>query len=121
MGRPNMSPRGSGDLEPEPELSLLSPAALAAAPRAMEEPPSPEKVPPLPLLVLFEEEAIDDKQRIEEEMKEKKKKKRRRRKKKSLNVFVSNELSASREYGKRLSKCGSQLGGWAIKMGNDSH
>jgi hypothetical protein len=111
MGRPNISPKGSGDLELEPELSPLSSATLPVAPRATEEPPPPEKVPPLPLLVLFEEEAIDDKQRREEERKEKKKKKRRRRKKKSLNMLVSNELSASQEYGKRLSKCGSQLGG----------
>ena len=37
----------------------------------MEGPHSPEKVPPRPLLDLFEEEAIDGEQRREEEEKEK--------------------------------------------------
>ena len=94
-----MSPRGSSDLEPEPVLSLLSSKTLAAAPPATGEPPLPEKVPPLPLFVLFEEEAIDGEQGREEERKEKKKKKRRRRKKKSLDLLMPSKLSTSWECG----------------------
>jgi hypothetical protein len=54
------------------------------------------------------------------EKKEKKKKKRRGRKK-SLDVFVTDELAVSREYGKRLSNGGTWLGGWVIKGGSGSH
>jgi cytoskeletal protein RodZ len=63
----------------------------------VEGPSLPEKVPPRPLLDLFEEKAIDGEQRREEEEKEKKKKKKR--KKKSLDLFMPNELSVSRENG----------------------
>ena len=61
MGRPNISPRGSGDPKTEPELPLLSSEPLAIPP-AVEGPPSPEKVPPRPLIDLFEEEVIDGEQ-----------------------------------------------------------
>ena len=94
-----MSLKGATDLELEPELSLLPFETFAAAPLATEEPPSPEKVTPRPLLVLFEEETIDGEQGREEERKEKKKKKRRRRKKKSLDLLMPSKLSTSWECG----------------------
>jgi hypothetical protein len=55
----------------------------------------------------------------EEQKKEKKKKKGRQ--KRSSNLLVTDELSVSREYGKRLSNGGTWLGGWVIKGGNGSH
>jgi hypothetical protein len=98
VGRPNTSSRDFGDPELELELSPLSPKPLgAAASTPMGGPPSPEKVPPHPLIDLYEEEAIDgDKEK-------KKKKKRRRRKKKGWELFVPNILSAFEKNKKRLS------------------
>jgi hypothetical protein len=74
VGRPNISPRGSGDPKPELELSSLSPEPLdtTALPET-EEPPLPGKVPPRPFADLLEEEAINGKQGTEEEEKEKEK------------------------------------------------
>ena len=78
MGRPNISPRGSGDPKPEPELSLLSSEPLrAVASLATEGPPFLEKVPPRPFVDLLEEEAINGKQGKEEEEKEKEKEEER--------------------------------------------
>ena len=69
-----MSPRGSGDPKSEPELPPLSSEPLGTPdPPAIEGPPSPEKVPPRPLVGLFEEESIDGEQGREEEEKEKEK------------------------------------------------
>ena len=74
MGRPNISPRGSGDPKPEPELSLLSYEPFdAAASSATAGPLSPEKNAPRLLVDLLEEEAIDDEQGREEEEKKKEK------------------------------------------------
>jgi hypothetical protein len=73
VGRPNISPRGSGDPKTKSELSLLSSEPLTDPLPALEGPPSPEKVPPRPLVDLFEEEAINGKQGAEEEEKDKEK------------------------------------------------
>ena len=67
MGRPNISPRGSGDPKTESKLPLLSSKPLAAIPPATEGPPLPEEVPQRPLVGLLEEEAIDGEQGREEE------------------------------------------------------
>ena len=73
MGRPNISPKGSGDPKTESELPLLSSKPLTAVPPATEGPPLLEEVPPRPLVGLLEEEAIDGEQGREEEEKEKEK------------------------------------------------
>ena len=75
MGRRNISPRGSGDLDPKPELLPLpsEPLGTAASP-VTEGPPLSKKVPPRPLVDFLEEEAINGEQgREEEEKKEKEK------------------------------------------------
>jgi hypothetical protein len=103
VGRPSTSPWGSGDPKTESEPLLLSsePLGTLAPP---EVPLLPEELPPCPFAGFFEEEAIAGEQRREEQKKEKKKKKGR--KKRSSNLLVTDELSVSREYGKRLSNGG---------------
>ena len=73
MGRPNISPKGSGDPKTESELPLLSSEPFAVIPPAIKGPPLPGKVPPHPFADLPEEEAINDKQGTEEKEKEKEK------------------------------------------------
>ena len=88
VGRPNISPRGSGDPKPEPELSLLSYEPFdAAASSATAGPLSPEKNVPRPLVDLLEKEAINGEQGREEEEKEKKR----------WSLFVPNVFCVSRK------------------------
>jgi hypothetical protein len=75
VGRPNISPRGSGDLKIESELPLLSSEPFAAIPPTTEGPPLSEEIPPRPLVGLLEEKVIDGEQGREEEEKEKEKEK----------------------------------------------
>jgi hypothetical protein len=90
VGRPNISPRGSGDPEPELELSPLSSEPLgAAAHQQWKDLPHRKKVPPRPLVDLLEEEAIDGEQGREEEEKEKEKEEE-----KAGSLFVSEYVSA---------------------------
>ncbi len=89
MGRPNTSPRDSGDPKPELELLPLSSEPLGAiASLVTEGPPSLEKVPPRPFVDLLEEEAINGEQGKEEEEEEEKEKEEE-----ELDLFKPNMLS----------------------------
>jgi hypothetical protein len=79
----------------------------------------PEELPPRPFIFFLKKMPLTENKKHRE--KKEKKKKKRRGKKKSLDVIMTDELSVSREYGKRLSNGGTWLGGWVIKGGSGSH
>ena len=98
MGRPNMSPWGSGDPKTESELLPLSSTPLGVLTS-----PLPEELPPRPFAGFFEEDAINSKQKIQEQEREEEEKEEEKEGEEfRVFSFLSSSSLASWKYGKRL-------------------